>query len=45
MHILLAQLVRNFRIEFREEEPIKFINKLFFVPGRRMDLAFVNLKK
>lgn len=44
MHVLLAQLVRNFKIEFREEEPIKFITKLFYGPGRQMNLAFVDLK-
>ena len=44
MHILLAQLVRNFRIEFREEEPIKYITKLFYGPERKMNLAFVDRK-
>ena len=44
MHILLAQLMRNFKIEYREDEPIEFVAKLFYGPARQMDLAFVNIK-
>ena len=43
MHILLAQLVRQFKIEYREKEPINFKVKLFYGPGRQMDLAFVDI--
>ena len=43
MHILLAQMVRQFKIEYREEEPINYKLKLFYVPERRMDLAFVDI--
>ena len=45
MHILLAQLMRSFKIEFREEEPMKFITKHFYVPERPLNLAFVDLKE
>ena len=43
MHILLAQLMRKFRLEYREEEPVKFANKLFYVPEREINLAFVDI--
>ena len=44
MHVLLAQLMRNFKIEYREDEPIEFVAKLLYGPARQMDLAFVNVK-
>ena len=44
MHILLAQMMRNFRIEYREKEPMEFITKMFLYPARKMDLALVDLK-
>ena len=44
MHIALAQLIRNFKLEFRDELPLNFIQKLFVYPERRMDLAFVDRK-
>ncbi len=37
MHILLSQVVRNFKIQYREEEPLKFNTKLFYGPARQMD--------
>ena len=44
MHIALAQLIRNFNIEYRDEQPLNFIQKLFVYPERQMDLAFVDRK-
>lgn len=44
MHILLAQLIRNFKLEYREEKPLEFTNKLFYVPARQMDLAFIDVE-
>ena len=44
MHIALAQLIRNFKLEFRDEQPLNFIQKLFLHPERRMDLAFIDRK-
>ena len=42
MHIALAQLIRNFKLEYRDEQPLDFIQKLFVYPERQMDLAFVD---
>ena len=43
MHILLAQMMRNFRIEYRKKEPMEFENQLVFRPARKMNLALVDL--
>ena len=43
MHILLAQMIRNFLVEYRDEKPMEFVNKLFYCPVRRMDLALVDI--
>ena len=43
MYILLAQVVKSFKIEFREEKPMEFINKLNYKPERQMDLAFIDV--
>ena len=34
MHILLAQLIRNYKLEYRNKEPLEFTNKLLYVPAR-----------
>ena len=44
MHILLAQLIRNYKLEYRDEKPLEFTNKLLYVPARQMDLAFVDIQ-
>ena len=44
MHIALAQLIRNFRIDYRDDQPLDFEQRLFVYPERRMDLAFVDLQ-
>ena len=44
MHIALAQLIRNFRIDYRDDQPLGFEQQLFVYPERRMDLAFVDLQ-
>ena len=44
MHIALAQLIRNFKLEYRDEQPLNFVQKLFVYPERQMDLAFVDRK-
>ena len=43
MHVLLAQLIKNFKIEYREYKPIEFIIKLFNRPERQVDLAFIDV--
>lgn len=43
LHIALAQLIKNFRVEYRDEKPMDYIQTLFLVPERRLDLAFVDL--
>ena len=43
MHILVSQLVRNFKIENREEKPLEFTIKLFLGPSRKMNLAFTDI--
>ena len=43
MNILLAQVVKNFKIEYREDKPIEFITKIFYQPERQIDLAFVDV--
>ena len=45
MHILLAQLMKNFKIEYHDEKPMEFANKLFYGPARQLDLAFVDIDK
>ena len=42
MHILLAQMMRNFRIEYRELEPVKFRTKLLYRPAGPMNLALTD---
>ena len=44
MHIALAHLIRNFKLEYREEQPLNFVQKMFIYPERQMDLAFVDQK-
>jgi len=29
MHIALAQVIRNFRIDYQEDNPVRFIVKMF----------------
>ena len=43
MHILLVQVIKNFKIEYREEKPIEFIVRAFNRPERQMDLAFIHV--
>ncbi len=44
MHILLSQVVRNFKIEYRDGKPMEFDNaKLFYGPAREMHLAFIDV--
>ena len=43
LHIALAQLIKNFRVEYRGEKPMDYIQTLFLVPDGRLDLAFVDL--
>ena len=43
MHIALAQLMKNFRIEYRDEQPLNFVERLFVYPERQMDLAFIDV--
>ena len=44
LHIALSQLVKNFRFDFRDDEPLNFIQQIFVYPERQMDLAFTDLK-
>ena len=44
LHIALAQLMRNFKVEYRETQPLNFVQQIFVYPERQMDLAFVDLK-
>ena len=44
MHILLAQMMRHFKIEYREEEPVRFATKLLYGPMRQMNLALVDVQ-
>ena len=43
MHILVAQLVKNFKIEDRNAKPVEFVTKLFYGPGSPIDLAFIDI--
>ena len=43
IHIAVAQLVRNFRIDYTDDEPLKYIVQLFFYPKQDMNLVFSNL--
>ncbi len=43
MHILVARLVKNFKIEDRNAKPVVFVTKLFYGPGNPIDLAFIDI--
>ena len=43
MHIVLAQLMRNFNINFTEDKPLKYVVNLFYYPERKMNLTFTDL--
>ena len=43
MHIVLAQLMRNFKINFTEDKPLKYVVNLCYYPERKMDLTFSDL--
>ena len=43
MHIALTQLMKSFRVEYRDEQPLNFTQELSVYPKRRMDLAFIDL--
>ena len=43
MHIVLAQVVKNFDIRYTEDEPLKYIFNFFYCPEREMNLVFKDL--
>ena len=43
IHIAVAQLVRNFRIDYTDDEPLKYTVQLFYYPKQDMNLVFSNL--
>lgn len=43
LHIVLAHLMRNFEIQSSGESSIDYEQRLFIVPDRQVDLAFVDL--
>lgn len=43
MNILLAQMMRNFRMECHDEKPMERVSKLFLYPARRLDLRLIDL--
>ena len=43
LHIALAHLMRNFEIHYPGPDNIDFEQRLFIVPDRKLDLAFVDL--
>jgi hypothetical protein len=43
MHILLAQMMKNFRVEYLDDKPMEYETRLFLGPASRMDLALVDL--
>ena len=42
LHIALAHLMRNFRVEYPAESPLGYIIKHTLVPDRRMDLKLMD---
>ena len=44
IHIAVAQLMKNFRVEFRDDHPVGYVQQILIYPDRRMDLAFIALK-
>ena len=43
LHIALSQLIRTFKVEFRDDKPMDYVQNLFLNPERRFDLAFIDL--
>jgi hypothetical protein len=44
MHIMLAQMMKNFRIEYLDDKPLEYKSDFFYGPASRMDLALVDLQ-
>ena len=44
MHILLAQMMKKFRIEYHDDRPMEYVNKLFLYPERQLDLHLVDIQ-
>ena len=43
LNIALSQIMKSFRVEFNEKEPIGFDIKFLLLPDRQMNLVFRDL--
>ena len=43
LHIAMAHIVQNFRVEYPETAPVGIVQKFFLIPDRPINLAFVEL--
>ena len=44
LHIAMAHIMQNFRVEFSESAPVGIVQKFFLTPDRPINLAFVDLQ-
>ena len=44
LHIAMAHIMQNFRVEFSESVPVGIVQKFFLTPDRPINLAFVDLQ-
>ena len=42
MHIALAHLMKNFKLEYTDKSPMDFTVKLFVVPDKQLNIAFTD---
>ena len=42
LHIALSHLIRNFEIEYLDKSPMGYIEKLFLIPEKPLDLSMTD---
>lgn len=44
LNIALSQIMKAFRVEFNEKEPVGYVIKFLLLPERQMNLTFKDLQ-
>ena len=43
LHIAVSQIVRNFRLVYSDPAPIRMTLRLFLIPDRAVNVAFIDV--
>jgi len=44
LHIAMAHIMQNFRVEYPETTPVDIVQKFILAPDRPINLAFIDLQ-